>query len=127
MCNFRFLYILIIILLLLAYYQSNQSTITNYDVVYGRPSKGIEMANKMEYPTVNVDLFSKVNCGAYLAQSKYGECNVMVDYTQKIAEVHFFNKPKNFTIDYNQNLKLTNLKKYLIHIRECWGTYYRGC
>lgn len=59
------------------------------DTIFGKKYKGIQLATKMGYSTININLGRNYPCGFYYGKSKYGEVIVIILSDNKNAEIHF--------------------------------------
>jgi hypothetical protein len=95
------------------------------DTMYGIKTKGIGLASKLDYPTVNIKLLKKYDCGVYDGDSKYGKVTIFVK-NNNIAECHY--KEFNKDINKQKHIYIYNVKK-LKNIPEnsILDLYNKGC
>ncbi len=97
------------------------------DTIIGTRIKGYGLANKLHYPTVNLKLNRKLECGAYICESDYGNVIVFIDSSGLYAECHFKSYDKNLdqqnTFYFWNTVKVNKYKNGAGIL----GTYMKGC
>lgn len=89
----------------------------------GKIIKGLGLANKLNFPTVNLRIDNPVPCGIYLADTKYGKITMIVGNELYYVECNFH----NFTdeIIYQESITITNIQR--IQVEGTLSTFYKGC
>ena len=99
------------------------------DYLIGTPIKGIGLASRMNYPTVNYTINEAIPCGIYTVDSQYGNAVVFANkFKPNILECHFLNFRENMKdiID-NNNIYMFNIIPFKNDKSLFLKTYLSGC
>lgn len=95
------------------------------DTITGRRVSGRKLASSIGYPTVNLKLDRKTDCGFYVGDSEYGKAMIGVDHTGYFAECHF--KQFNKVVDEKDRLHFYNMTTLGEPDGGILGTFMMGC
>lgn len=94
------------------------------DIMYGSRRKGIGLAKKLGYPTINIKLNKPMNCGVYTGDSDYGKVTVFVTANDN-AECHYLNYTKE--LDNMKDIYIWNVTKLPSEKNSIIDIYNKGC
>ena len=108
------------------YPETIKSLDNKIDKISGKKISGTGTASKLGYPTVNIDLDSKMKCGFYQGFSTNKEVVIIVGKNDPyLAEVHFLNYDKN--MDNTDEFIFNDIKKIINNKSDLITTYNNGC
>ena len=122
--------ILAVVLLFWAYYGLNyflkHKVLKTPDIISGKRISGTGTATKLGYPTVNIDLESKIRCGFYRGMYDGKEVVILVGkHDPYLAEVHFLEYDNK--IDNVDHFIFTSIKRIINEKSDVITTYNNGC
>jgi FAD synthase len=94
--------------------------------INGSKIKGIGLASKMGYPTINLKLSKPLKCGMYTGKSNYGDVIILIGNRDNFrADCHFINFDE--TIDKQTEFILNDIQPLIDQDSEIISTYNKGC
>jgi len=103
-----------------------ENEIVKISEIYGSRIKGIELAKKLGFPTINIRLDKTVPCGFYEADSDFGPATFVVGkLNNTIAFINFMEFKKK--MDKVERFKFTNLRRIVNSESDFISTYNKGC
>lgn len=94
------------------------------NVIIGNRIKGIGLASKLDYPTVNIVVKNKLDCGVYTGQSNNKKIIIFMR-KDNVAECHYIDYDKS--IDNIKEFYIYNVKKILPEENSIIDIYNKGC
>ncbi len=118
--------VVLITAIIILLYLSCISPVEHLDQVRGYRIKGIGLASKMGYPTINLKLSEPLNCGIYTGKSDHGNVIILVGGVDSYrADCHFLNF--NDRVDEQTEFILYDVRPLTDQGDEIISTYNRGC